>query len=88
VISSLLLFKGASSFATQGATKIASPDTDTMGDTTSLDKPRGAIVVVAKSPIPGKSKTRLKPLLGAEGSALLAKALMSDVLVTLSECVS
>jgi glycosyltransferase A (GT-A) superfamily protein (DUF2064 family) len=49
---------------------------------------RGSIVVVAKCPIPGKSKTRLIPLLGPEGSVVLAKAMLSDVLTTLSECVS
>jgi hypothetical protein len=46
------------------------------------------IVVVAKCPIPGKSKTRLIPLLGPEGSAQLAQAMLADVLSTLSECVS
>lgn len=45
----------------------------------------GAIVVVAKCPIPGKSKTRLQPLLGIDGSALFAKAMLSDVLVTIHE---
>jgi hypothetical protein len=49
---------------------------------------RGSIVVVAKCPIPGKSKTRLIPLLGPEGSVVLAKAMLSDVLTTLTECVS
>lgn len=44
------------------------------------------IVVVAKCPIPGKSKTRLQPLLGEEGSSKLAKAMLSDVLLALSEC--
>lgn len=48
----------------------------------------GAIVVFAKCPVAGASKTRLAPLLGPEGSALLAKAMLSDVLVALSECVS
>jgi len=43
-----------------------------------------AIVVVAKCPIPGKSKTRLIPMLGEEGSARLAKAMLSDVLASLS----
>lgn len=44
-----------------------------------------------KSPandITGKSKTRLAPLLGSEGAALLAQAMLSDILVSLSECVS
>jgi glycosyltransferase A (GT-A) superfamily protein (DUF2064 family) len=47
----------------------------------------GAIVVVAKCPIPGKSKTRLIPLLGKEGSTKLSKAMLSDVLLTLEKCV-
>ena len=47
-----------------------------------------AVVVVAKCPIPGRSKTRLIPLLGEEGSSKLAKAMLSDVLVSLSKCVS
>mmetsp|Transcript_34157 Transcript_34157/g.72782 ORF Transcript_34157/g.72782 Transcript_34157/m.72782 type:complete len:391 (-) Transcript_34157:126-1298(-) len=46
----------------------------------------GAVVVFAKCPIAGSSKTRLAPLLGAEGAARLAKAMLSDVLVSLSEC--
>ncbi|CAJ1934635.1 unnamed protein product [Cylindrotheca closterium] len=46
----------------------------------------GCIVVVAKCPIPGKSKTRLAPLLGEDGSAKLAKAMLSDVLLTLEHC--
>jgi len=48
----------------------------------------GAVVVVAKCPIAGVSKTRLEPLLGDEGAAQLAQAMLSDVLVSLSECVS
>jgi glycosyltransferase A (GT-A) superfamily protein (DUF2064 family) len=48
----------------------------------------GAIVVVAKCPVPGKSKTRLIPLLGLSDSATLAKAMLSDVLLTLEKCVS
>jgi hypothetical protein len=48
----------------------------------------GAIVVVAKCPIPGTSKTRLIPLLGQEGAAQLAEAMLKDVLLTLTKCVS
>ena len=58
---------------------------------TSMSPPvpvRGAIVVVAKCPIPGKSKTRLIPLLQEEGSCALAKAMLCDVLSTLSKTVS
>lgn len=47
----------------------------------------GSIVLVAKCPIPGKSKTRLQPLLGPEGSAALAKAMLSDILVNLTNLV-
>ena len=46
----------------------------------------GVIVVVAKCPIPGNSKTRLIPLLGEEGSAKLAKAMLSDILLSLVRC--
>jgi hypothetical protein len=63
-----------------------------MSTTSSQDITRfsdgGAIVVVAKCPIPGKSKTRLIPLLGEKGSTQLAKAMLSDVLLTLDKCVS
>ena len=48
----------------------------------------GSIVVVAKCPIPGKSKTRLIPLLGKEGSVRLARSMLSDVLKTIDGCVS
>lgn len=41
------------------------------------------IAVVSKCPIPGKTKTRLVPLLGEEGSSQLARAMLSDVLVSL-----
>jgi hypothetical protein len=47
----------------------------------------GSIVVVAKCPVPGQSKTRLVPLLGEVGSAALAQAMLSDILTTLSQCV-
>ena len=52
------------------------------------DTSGGAIVVVAKCPIPNKSKTRLIPMLGVHGATSLAKAMLCDVLVTLSKCVS
>jgi glycosyltransferase A (GT-A) superfamily protein (DUF2064 family) len=48
----------------------------------------GVIVVVAKCPVPGKCKTRLIPLLGAQGSAQLAKAMLCDILKALGTCVS
>ncbi len=48
----------------------------------------GAIVVVARCPLAGTCKTRLIPLLGEEGAACLARAMLSDVLLSISECVS
>lgn len=47
----------------------------------------GSVVVFAKCPIPGKSKTRLIPLLGEEGSVGLAKGMLSDVLKSIDGCV-
>ena len=48
----------------------------------------GAIVVVAKCPIPGSCKTRLVPMLGNDGAANLARAMLSDVLSSICGCVS
>ena len=47
----------------------------------------GSIVVVAKCPIPGKTKTRLIPLLTEDGAARLSKAMLSDVLSSISSYV-
>jgi hypothetical protein len=47
-----------------------------------------SIVVVAKCPKAGSSKTRLIPALGEQGAADFAKAMMLDVLSTIAECVS
>jgi glycosyltransferase A (GT-A) superfamily protein (DUF2064 family) len=47
----------------------------------------GVILLVAKVPTPSKCKTRLIPLLGEVGSATLAKAMLADVLLTLTHCV-
>jgi glycosyltransferase A (GT-A) superfamily protein (DUF2064 family) len=46
-----------------------------------------SIVVVAKCPRAGTSKTRLVPALGEQGAADLAKAMLLDVLSTIAECV-
>jgi len=46
-----------------------------------------AIVVVAKCPRVGTSKSRLQSLLGDVGSCKLAEALLSDTLVSLSKSV-
>ena len=43
-----------------------------------------SIVVVAKCPVPGHCKTRLIPLLGPDDAAKLARAMLMDVLATLS----
>ena len=48
----------------------------------------GAVVVFAKCPTPGASKTRLASLLGDDGAASLAQAMLMDILEKLSECVS
>jgi glycosyltransferase A (GT-A) superfamily protein (DUF2064 family) len=53
--------------------------------TSSLPPVDGCIVVVAKCPLPGTSKTRLAPLLGEDGAAALARAMLSDVLISLSQ---
>eukprot|EP00986_Skeletonema_menzelii_P005783 scaffold2144_cov149-Skeletonema_menzelii.AAC.3 len=47
----------------------------------------GAVCVFAKCPIPGQSKTRLAPMLGEDGAASLATAMLSDILVSLTACV-
>ena len=52
-----------------------------------VDYAEGTIVVVAKCPTPGKSKTRLIPILG-DAAAILAKSMLSDVIKTIQGCVS
>ena len=49
---------------------------------------RGTIAVFAKCPIAGSSKTRLSSLLGEDGAADLAKAMLSDILYNISNYVS
>jgi uncharacterized protein len=44
--------------------------------------PEGAVAVLAKAPIPGFAKTRLIPLLGAEGAARLQERLIERALAT------
>jgi len=46
---------------------------------------QGSIIVFAKCPIAGSSKTRLSSLLGDEGAARLARAMLSDILTSISE---
>jgi glycosyltransferase A (GT-A) superfamily protein (DUF2064 family) len=50
---------------------------------------KGSIVVVAKCPIPGaaaRCKTRLVPWLGTDGAVRLARAMLSDIIGTISAC--
>jgi rSAM/selenodomain-associated transferase 1 len=42
----------------------------------------GAVAILAKAPVPGFAKTRLIPVLGAEGAARLQERLISHALVT------
>ena len=49
---------------------------------------RGTIAVFAKCPIAGSSKTRLSSLLGDDGAADLAQAMLSDILCNISNYVS
>ena len=48
----------------------------------------GAIVIFAKCPISGCSKTRLSTLLSSDGCASFAQAMLSDVLCSISQHVS
>lgn len=45
---------------------------------------QGVIAIFAKCPIPGSSKTRLSIIVGDEGSAELASAMLTDILLCLS----
>jgi uncharacterized protein len=40
--------------------------------------PRRALVVIAKEPVPGAAKTRLAPILGVDGAARVAAAMLAD----------
>jgi len=42
--------------------------------------PVGTIIVFAREPVPGRTKTRLIPLVGAQNAALLADAFLQDTL--------
>jgi rSAM/selenodomain-associated transferase 1 len=44
--------------------------------------PEGIVAVLAKAPVPGYAKTRLVPLLGAEGAARLQETLIERALAT------
>jgi rSAM/selenodomain-associated transferase 1 len=47
--------------------------------------PRRALVVIAKEPVPGAVKTRLAPVLGADGAARVAAAMLADILAVMAE---
>ncbi len=42
-----------------------------------MTEPCRALVVIAKEPVPGAVKTRLAPLLGADGAARAAAAMLA-----------
>jgi uncharacterized protein len=45
--------------------------------------PRRALVVIAKEPVPGAAKTRLAPILGADGAARVAAAMLADTVAVM-----
>jgi rSAM/selenodomain-associated transferase 1 len=47
--------------------------------------PRRRLVVIAKEPVPGAVKTRLAPLLGADGAARVAAAMLADTVAAMAE---
>jgi uncharacterized protein len=46
--------------------------------------PRRALVVIAKEPVPGAVKTRLAPVVGADGAARVAAAMLADTLAVMA----
>jgi len=46
--------------------------------------PRRALVVIAKEPVPGAVKTRLASVLGADGAARVAAAMLADTLAVMA----
>ena len=44
--------------------------------------PTAAIAIICKVPIPGRSKTRLIPHLGAERAVALSRAFLTDLAAT------
>jgi rSAM/selenodomain-associated transferase 1 len=47
--------------------------------------PRRALVVIAKEPVPGAVKTRLVPILGADGAARAAAAMLADTVAVMAQ---
>jgi uncharacterized protein len=50
-----------------------------------MTQPRRALVVIAKEPVPGAVKTRLAPVLGADGAARAAAAMLADTLAVMAQ---
>jgi rSAM/selenodomain-associated transferase 1 len=50
-----------------------------------MTRPRRALVVIAKEPAPGAVKTRLAPVLGADGAARVAAAMLEDTLAGMAQ---
>jgi rSAM/selenodomain-associated transferase 1 len=50
-----------------------------------MTRPRRALVVIAKEPVPGAVKTRLAPILGPDGAARAAAAMLADTLAVMAQ---
>jgi uncharacterized protein len=50
-----------------------------------MTRPRRALVVIAKEPVPGAVKTRLAPVLGADGAARAAAAMLADTVAVIAQ---
>jgi uncharacterized protein len=50
-----------------------------------MTDPRRALVVIAKEPVPGAVKTRLAPVLGADGAARAAAAMLQDTVAAMAQ---
>ena len=50
-----------------------------------MTRPRRALVVIAKEPVPGAVKTRLASVLGADGAARVAAAMLEDTLAGMAQ---
>jgi len=52
----------------------------------SVEATRATVLVLAKAPLPGRSKTRLIPAFGTQGAAALAVAALADTLDAVRSC--
>jgi uncharacterized protein len=50
-----------------------------------MTRRRWALVVIAKEPVPGAVKTRLAPILGADGAAQVAAAMLADTVAAMAQ---